>query len=70
MWKFLDGKKTVIGAVLWLIVAVFVLLTGQDVEGFTAPESWSDFITVGLTVFSGILQGVGVLHKYIKSLSK
>ena len=64
--KFLNNHKTNIGAFLWLVVAVFTLVSGQSVEGFSGPETWGDFLQAALAIFAGIFSIVGLLHKAIK----
>ena len=64
--KFLNNHKTNIGAFLWLIVAIFTLVSGQPVEGFDGPETWGDLLQTGLAIFAGIFSVIGLIHKAIK----
>ncbi len=60
MWKFLDGKKTFIGA---LLVGIPVIWAGVEpilVEGGMSPEK--------VAAVSGILiGGIGIAHKVLKA---
>jgi len=63
LWKWLNGKKTTISAILWLITAAFVLATGQHITGFTAPETWGEYASIVFAMLAGTMSGGGLLHK-------
>jgi hypothetical protein len=61
-----DGKKTIIGAAVWLVLVPFTLFSGVDIEGFTAPSTWAEYIGASLGVVASLFTGGGLLHKFLK----
>jgi hypothetical protein len=61
--NWLNGKKSVIALILWMVTAAFCKLTGQEVGEFEAPESWTDYATMTLESLAALLGVVGLAHK-------
>jgi hypothetical protein len=66
MIKWINGKKTVIGFLLSVIVGAFVLVTGQAVNGFAGFDNWEGLITAAIAGLAGIFGTSGVVHKAAK----
>jgi len=64
--NWLNGKKSIIALILWMVTAAFCMLTGQEVAGFVPPETWGEYVSTALEGLALIFGTVGLLHKFIK----
>jgi hypothetical protein len=66
--KLLNGRKTIIGDVLFMVTTGYVLLTGQTIEGLEMPESFGDWVTGSLVTLAAVFSAWGLGNKAIKKV--
>jgi hypothetical protein len=66
VWKKLNGKKTVLGAIVSLATLIFAGVTGQEI----GTDSVGDIITLIGTITGGGLLTTGIGHKVIKAIDE
>lgn len=66
LWKFLDSKKTTIGAALFLAATIISAMAG--IWAGDNPPEWIAKVIETLNWFGGMFSGVGLAHKGIKKV--
>ena len=65
MMKWLNGKKTIIGAIMFVVVAALRLL-GVDMPTAEMPDSWWELVRMLPELFAASISTIGLLHKIFK----